>query len=129
MVELVLMFVHCCAQMGGELTDFVIVLRNFKALKDFSSPMHFSFWSCLSVATGPLGRVLDVDIQAEDEGTTSYKYSSSKGNYVQFFTSDINAFLQCIYINLLEHKGSCCLEQFLNRLLIFSNFSDVLDSQ
>ena len=108
--------------MGGELTYFFIVLQNFKALKDFSSPMHFSFWSGLSVATGPLGRVLDVDIQAKDAGTTSYKYSSSKGNYVQFFTSERNIFLQCIYRNILEHKGSCCLEQFLNQLLIFSNF-------
>ena len=108
--------------MGGELIDFVIVLWNFEAVKAFSSRVHFSLGGGLSVAAGPLGRVLEADLRAGDEGTTSYKYSSSKGNYVQIFTFDINVFLQCIYRNLLEHKGSCCLEQFLNQLLIFSNF-------
>lgn len=71
------------AQMGGELTDFVIVLRNFQAVKAFSSRVHFSLGGGLSVAAGPLGRVLEADLRAGDEGTTScYTYSSSKGAFL-----------------------------------------------
>lgn len=71
------------AQIGGELTDFVIVLRNFEAVKAFSSRVHFSLGGGLSVAAGPLGRVVEADLRAGDEGTTAcYTYSSSKGAFL-----------------------------------------------
>eukprot|EP01018_Ginkgo_biloba_P004593 Gb_38623 [translate_table: standard] len=71
------------AQMGGELTDFVIVLRNFKAVKAFSSRVHFSLGAGLSVAAGLLGRVAEADLRAGDSGTAAcYTYSSSKGAFV-----------------------------------------------
>eukprot|EP00252_Welwitschia_mirabilis_P001927 TRINITY_DN1189_c0_g1_i2.p1 TRINITY_DN1189_c0_g1~~TRINITY_DN1189_c0_g1_i2.p1 ORF type:complete len:520 (-),score=91.08 TRINITY_DN1189_c0_g1_i2:313-1872(-) len=71
------------AQMGGELTDFVIVLRNLKAVKAFCSRVHFSFGGGLSIAAGPLGRALEADYRAGDEGNAScYTYSCSKGAFI-----------------------------------------------
>lgn len=71
------------AQVGGELTDFVIVLRNSAAVKAFSSRMHFSFGGGLSAAAGPLGRVVEADLRAGDEGIAAcYTYSCSKGAFV-----------------------------------------------
>lgn len=71
------------AQMGGELTDFVIVLRNSKAVKAFSSRSHFSLGAGLSAAAGVLGRVAEADIRAGDAGMAAcYTYSSSKGAFL-----------------------------------------------
>lgn len=71
------------AQVGGELTDFVIVLRNSAAVKAFSSRMHFSFGGGFSAAAGPLGRVVEADLRAGDEGIAAcYTYSCSKGAFV-----------------------------------------------
>ncbi|KAH9308934.1 hypothetical protein KI387_036845, partial [Taxus chinensis] len=71
------------AQMGGELTDFVIVLRNFRAVKAFSSRMHFSLGAGLSAAAGVLGRAAEADIRAGDAGMAAcYTYSCSKGAFL-----------------------------------------------
>ncbi|GLJ37045.1 hypothetical protein SUGI_0750620 [Cryptomeria japonica] len=71
------------AQMGGELTDFVIVLRNSRAVKAFSSRMHFSLGAGLSAAAGVLGRVAEADIRAGDAGMAAcYTYSCSKGAFL-----------------------------------------------
>ncbi|KAH9305581.1 hypothetical protein KI387_009985 [Taxus chinensis] len=70
-------------QVGAELTDFVILLRNSAAVKAFSSRMHFSLGGGLSAAAGPLGRVVEADFRAGDQGIAAcYTYSCSKGAFV-----------------------------------------------
>ncbi|XP_010693426.2 uncharacterized protein LOC104906379 [Beta vulgaris subsp. vulgaris] len=71
------------AQIGSELTDFVIVLHDYKAVKTFCSRMHFSLGAGCSAAAGPVGRVLEADIRAGDRGSgVCYSYSCSKGAFV-----------------------------------------------
>ncbi|KAK7347923.1 hypothetical protein VNO80_22466 [Phaseolus coccineus] len=71
------------AQIGGELMDFIVVLRDMKAVKTFCSRMHFSLGAGCSAAAGPVGRVLEADIRAGDRGTgMCYTYSCSKGAFV-----------------------------------------------
>ncbi|KAI4344660.1 hypothetical protein L6164_011859 [Bauhinia variegata] len=71
------------AQIGGELVDFIIVLHDMKAVKTFSSRMHFALGAGCSAAAGPLGRVLEADIRAGDRGSgLCYTYSCSKGAFV-----------------------------------------------
>jgi lipid-binding SYLF domain-containing protein len=76
-------------QVGGELMDFIIVLHGQEAVNTFSSRMHFSLGAGLSVAAGPVGRVLEADMRAGNKGSgVCYTYSCSKGNgYVQFIFS------------------------------------------
>lgn len=74
------------SQIGGELMDFIVVLRDMKAVKTFCSHMHFSLGAGCSAAAGPVGRVLEADIRAGDRGSgMCYTYSCSKGNYGVFF--------------------------------------------
>ncbi|KAL9325780.1 hypothetical protein ACSQ67_006425 [Phaseolus vulgaris] len=71
------------AQIGGELMDFIVVLRDMKAVKTFCSRMHLSLGAGCSAAAGPVGRVLEADIRAGDRGTgMCYTYSCSKGAFV-----------------------------------------------
>ncbi|KAH9605409.1 hypothetical protein KSS87_012313 [Heliosperma pusillum] len=71
------------AQIGGELTDFIIVLHNYKAVKTFCSRVHFSLGAGCSAAAGPVGRVLEADLRAGDRGSgLCYSYSCSKGAFV-----------------------------------------------
>ncbi|KAJ4953168.1 hypothetical protein NE237_030000 [Protea cynaroides] len=71
------------AQIGGELTDFIIVLHDSKAVKTFCSRMHFSLGAGCSAAAGPVGRVLEADLRAGDKGSgICYTYSCSKGAFV-----------------------------------------------
>lgn len=70
-------------QAGGELTDFIVVLRNKRALRAFCGRVHFSFGAGLSAAVGPVGRVAEADIRASTSGTAAcYTYSCSKGAFV-----------------------------------------------
>ncbi|XP_058080180.1 uncharacterized protein LOC131228509 [Magnolia sinica] len=71
------------AQIGGELTDFIIVLHDSKAVKAFTSRMHFSLGAGLSAAAGPVGRVLEADLRAGIKGSgMCYTYSCSKGAFI-----------------------------------------------
>ncbi|ONK66034.1 uncharacterized protein A4U43_C06F3490 [Asparagus officinalis] len=71
------------AQIGGEIMDFMIVLHGSKAVKAFTSRMHCSVGAGLSVAAGPVGRVVEADIRAGDRGSgMCYTYSCSKGAFV-----------------------------------------------
>jgi len=68
-------------QVGGELMDFIIVLRGPEAVRTFCSQMHFSLGAGVSAAAGPVGRVLEADLRAGDKGSgVCYTYSCSKGN-------------------------------------------------
>lgn len=71
------------AQAGGELTDFIIVLRTDEAVRTFSGNIHFSIGAGLSAAAGPVGRAVEADIRAGDGGSAAcYTYSCSKGAFV-----------------------------------------------
>ncbi|KAF5193198.1 Sh3 domain-containing ysc84-like protein [Thalictrum thalictroides] len=71
------------AQAGGELTDFIIVLRTEDAVKTFSGNVHFSFGAGLSAAAGVIGRAVEADVRAGDGGYAAcYTYSCSKGAFV-----------------------------------------------
>ncbi|KAL2943303.1 hypothetical protein RDABS01_031651 [Bienertia sinuspersici] len=71
------------AQVGGEFTDFIIVLRTREAVKMFGGNMHISFGAGMSAAAGVLGRAAEADIRAGDGGCAAcYTYSFSKGAFV-----------------------------------------------
>ncbi|KAL6340099.1 hypothetical protein AAG906_038934 [Vitis piasezkii] len=53
-------------QIGGKLRDFIIALHGSKAVKTFCSRMHFSLGAGCSATEGPVGRVLEADLQAGD---------------------------------------------------------------
>jgi lipid-binding SYLF domain-containing protein len=77
-----LMYLSLHVQVGGELMDFIIVLRGPEAVRTFCSRMHFSLGAGVSAAAGPVGRVLEADLRAGDKGSgVCYTYSCSKGNY------------------------------------------------
>uniref|UniRef100_A0A0D6QS76 FYVE-type domain-containing protein n=1 Tax=Araucaria cunninghamii TaxID=56994 RepID=A0A0D6QS76_ARACU len=70
-------------QAGGELTDFVIVLRTEEAVRTFAGNIHFSIGAGLNAAAGPVGRVVEADLRAGDGGSAAcYTYSCSKGAFV-----------------------------------------------
>lgn len=67
-------------QGGGEITDFILVLRNGAAVRAFAGRAHLSLGAGLSVAAGPLGRSFEADVRAGDGGAAAcYTYSLSKG--------------------------------------------------
>ncbi|KAJ7947188.1 RING/FYVE/PHD-type zinc finger family protein [Quillaja saponaria] len=71
------------AQVGGELTDFIIVLRTNDAVKTFSGNLHLSLGAGLSAAAGIVGRAFEADVRAGDGGYSAcYTYSCSKGAFV-----------------------------------------------
>ncbi|KAL5989809.1 hypothetical protein ACLOJK_010703 [Asimina triloba] len=70
-------------QVGGELTDFIIVLRTKEAISTFSGNVHLSVGAGLSAAVGIVGRTAEVDVRAGDGGYAAcYTYSCSKGAFV-----------------------------------------------
>ncbi|PIN21448.1 hypothetical protein CDL12_05872 [Handroanthus impetiginosus] len=71
------------AQAGGELTDFIIVLRTSDAVKTFCSDAHFSIGAGLSAAVGIIGRTAEADMRAGPSGFAAcYTYSCSKGAFI-----------------------------------------------
>ncbi|XP_022886705.1 uncharacterized protein LOC111402553 [Olea europaea var. sylvestris] len=71
------------AQVGGEVTDFIIVLRTNSAIKTFGGNIHFSVGAGCSAAVGIVGRAAEADLRAGDGGFAScYTYSCSKGAFV-----------------------------------------------
>ena len=87
---------------GGELTDFIIVLRTVKDVKAFCSRVHFSMGAGVSAAAGPVGRAAEADIRAGDRGAaTCYTYSCSKGEYTAVGCFHLNV---CVDISILNTK-------------------------
>lgn len=69
-------------QVGGEVTDFIIVLRTNEAVRMFGGNVHFSIGAGLSAAVGIVGRAAGADLRAGDGGCAAcYTYSCSKGMY------------------------------------------------
>ncbi len=75
-----LLSLSCMVKVGGELTDFIIVLRTAKAVKAFGGRAHLSLGAGMSAAAGPVGRAAEADLRAGDGGAAAcYTYSCSKG--------------------------------------------------
>ncbi|KAM3284866.1 hypothetical protein P3S67_023665 [Capsicum chacoense] len=71
------------AQAGGELTDFIIVLRTTDAVKTFGGDAHLSVGAGVSAAAGIIGRTAEADLRAGTGGYAAcYTYSCSKGAFV-----------------------------------------------
>ncbi|KAG6405091.1 hypothetical protein SASPL_132673 [Salvia splendens] len=71
------------AQAGGELTDFIIVLRTYDAVKTFCSDAHVSIGAGASAAVGTIGRTAEAGLRAGDGGYAAcYTYSCSKGAFI-----------------------------------------------
>jgi len=71
------------AQAGGELTDYIIVLRTKSAVQTFSGNVHFSVGAGLSAAAGIIGRAAEADVRAGDGGYAAcFTYSCSKGAFI-----------------------------------------------
>jgi lipid-binding SYLF domain-containing protein len=78
-----LLSLTCMVKVGGELTDFIIVLRTAKAVKAFGGRAHLSLGAGMSAAAGPVGRAAEADLRAGDGGAAAcYTYSCSKGAFV-----------------------------------------------
>ena len=72
--------VYLVNQAGGELIDFIIVLRSIKAVKAFSGRLHVSIGAGVSACAGPLGRAAEVDLRVGTGGAAAcYTYSCSQG--------------------------------------------------
>lgn len=71
------------AQAGGELTDFIIVLKTKDAVKNFSGNAHMSLGAGISAAAGIVGRAAEADLHAGAGGFAAcYTYSRSKGAFL-----------------------------------------------
>ncbi|KAJ1691023.1 hypothetical protein LUZ63_015178 [Rhynchospora breviuscula] len=71
------------AQAGGEITDYIIVLRNKEAIRTFCGSAHMSVGAGVSAAAGSVGRAAEADLRAGDGGYAAcYTYSCSKGAFV-----------------------------------------------
>ncbi|KAL8468310.1 hypothetical protein ACS0TY_031519 [Phlomoides rotata] len=71
------------AQAGGELIDFIIVLRTYDAVRTFCHDAHFSVGAGLSAAVGIIGRTAEADLRAGASGLAAcYTYSCSKGAFI-----------------------------------------------
>ncbi|CAN0065421.1 unnamed protein product, partial [Scytosiphon promiscuus] len=70
-------------QVGGELTDVVIVLNTVSAVEAFTSTGQLSLGTELSLSVGPVGRTASTDIRAGDGGVTAaFSYAHSKGVFI-----------------------------------------------
>jgi len=71
------------AQIGGEVSDFVIILNTEAAVDAFSGKGQVSLGSQIGLAAGPLGRTGDISVNVGDGGMAPcYTYSQSKGLFV-----------------------------------------------
>eukprot|EP00904_Undaria_pinnatifida_P008866 jgi/Undpi1/5109/HiC_scaffold_19.g08461.m1 len=70
-------------QIGGELTDVVIVLNTVGAVEAFTGTGQVSLGTELSLSVGPVGRTASTDIRAGDGGVTAaFSYAHSKGVFI-----------------------------------------------
>ena len=70
-------------QIGGEVTDMLIVLNSQEAVEAFSSTAQLSLGTELSLALGPMGRSGETTMTAGDNGVSAvFSYAHSKGFFV-----------------------------------------------
>ncbi|GAB9475269.1 Sh3 domain-containing protein [Globisporangium polare] len=72
------------AQIGGEITDFVIILNTKRAVDAFCSKGQVNLGAELGVCAGPVGRVASGAVEASSDLAIApcYSYSHSKGLFV-----------------------------------------------
>ncbi|KAF1330490.1 Sh3 domain-containing protein, partial [Globisporangium splendens] len=72
------------AQIGGEITDFVIILNTKRAVDAFCSKGQVNLGAELGVCAGPVGRVASGGMEASSDLAVApcYSYSHSKGLFV-----------------------------------------------
>ena len=71
------------AQIGGEVTDYVILLNTHEAVEAFSGQGQVVLGASLSLAVGPVGREAASQMHASGKGIApAYSYSHSKGAFV-----------------------------------------------
>jgi lipid-binding SYLF domain-containing protein len=69
--------------MGGELTDYVILLNTPEAVEAFSGSGQVVLGASLSLAVGPVGREAASEIHANLNAVApAYSYSFAKGAFV-----------------------------------------------
>ena len=66
-------------QIGAEVTDFVIVLNNERAVRAFAKGGNVTLGADASVAAGPVGRAAEADVTPR---AAIYTYSRSKGLFI-----------------------------------------------
>jgi len=66
-------------QIGAQVTDFVIVLNNERAIRAFSKGGNVTLGADASVAAGPVGRAAEADVTPR---AAIYTYSRSKGLFI-----------------------------------------------
>src|SRR5207302_1592563 len=66
-------------QIGAEVTDFVIVLNNERAVRAFSKGGNVTLGADASVAAGPVGRAAEADVTPR---AAIYTYSKTKGLFI-----------------------------------------------
>lgn len=66
-------------QIGAQVTDFVIVLNNERAVRAFAKGGNVTLGADVSVAAGPVGRAAEADVTPR---AAIYTYSRSKGLFV-----------------------------------------------
>ena len=66
-------------QIGAQVTDFVIVLNNDRAVNAFSKGGNVTLGADASVAAGPVGRAAEADVTPR---AAIYTYSKTKGLFI-----------------------------------------------
>ena len=66
-------------QIGAQVTDFVIVLNNERAVRAFSKGGNVTLGADASVAAGPVGRAAEADVTPR---AAIYSYSRTKGLFI-----------------------------------------------
>ena len=70
-------------QIGAELTTVMLILASDSAVNAFKSRAQFSVGAELGVSVGPVGRSLETDVSAGQEGAAhAFSYAQSKGLFV-----------------------------------------------
>lgn len=70
-------------QMGGELTDVILILSSDSAVETFKSRGQVTIGAELAVSVGPVGRSIESDVTAGNKGAAhAFSYAHSKGLFV-----------------------------------------------
>ncbi|KAJ8600057.1 hypothetical protein CTAYLR_001849 [Chrysophaeum taylorii] len=70
-------------QIGGEVTDMLVVLNSQDAVDAFASTAQLTLGTELSLALGPMGRSAETNMTAGDNGVSAvFSYAHSKGFFV-----------------------------------------------
>lgn len=70
-------------QIGGEVTDMLVILNSQDAVDAFASTAQLTLGTELSLALGPMGRSAETNMTAGDNGVSAvFSYAHSKGFFV-----------------------------------------------